>query len=211
MQSPFGIRALTRAHRRNRARNRKTGIDHEREHEHDYDDAAKCWKKAGCLGGSRGGRGPGNRFVQARLTAIRGVLVNDSALGCLVDGRNHGLYVLRFRFRIGARNAFLHLAQASKDTSIAERTHCCLTSAFGGGFCVSHWENCERGGSRTGERLSRRDAPLRGQGRIASTTLRGQSEVVRPYWRVCRRSPLTFSRELLVLLPFRARASVLRP
>jgi hypothetical protein len=32
----------------------------------------------------------------------------------------------------------LHLAQASKDTSIAEGTHCCLTRALGGGFCVSH-------------------------------------------------------------------------
>jgi hypothetical protein len=82
----------------------------------------------------------GKRFAQARFAALRSILVNDAAFGCLIDGRDHCLHVLHCRFRGCARNAFLYLAQASKDTSIAERAHCCLTSALGGRFCVSHWE-----------------------------------------------------------------------
>src|ERR1700681_439605 len=90
--------------------------------------------------GSLARRLDGKRFVQAHFTALRSILVNDAALGRLIDGGNHGLHVVRRRFRPTARNAFLHLAQPSKDTSVAKRTHCRLTSAFGGGFCVSHWK-----------------------------------------------------------------------
>ena len=62
----------------------------------------------------------------------------STTLGCLIDGRDHCLHVLRFRFRSSSRKTFLHLAQASKDASIAERAHRRLTSALGGGFCVGH-------------------------------------------------------------------------
>src|ERR1700730_3891517 len=97
-------------------------------------------RKTRCLGGGRRGRRSDQRSVQARFAALPSILVDDAALGCLIDGRDHCLHVLRLPFCSSVRNAFLHLAQASQDTSIAERAHSCLTSAFGGGFCVSHWE-----------------------------------------------------------------------
>jgi hypothetical protein len=132
------------------------------------------------------------RSVQACLAAIRSILVNNPALGCLVDGRDHCLHILCLRFCSSGRNAFLHFAQARKNTSIAERAHGCLTSAFGSRFCVGHWKrrNCERGGSRTGGHLSRRDALIRTRGSgTALTTRPGQSEAVR----LCRRSCEPFS------------------
>ena len=91
-------------------------------------------------GQSLPGLADGNRFVQAGFTAIRSILMNDAPFGCLIDSGDHRLHILRLRFRVRNRKAFLHFAQASQDTSITEGTHGRLTSALGGGFCVSHLE-----------------------------------------------------------------------
>ena len=156
------------------------------------------------LCGRRNGR-PDQRFVQAGLSAIGGIPVDDAALGCFIDGRDHCPHIFRFRFGAGTGDAFLHLAQARQDTSIAQGAHSCLTSAFGGGFCIGHWKtkNCERGGSRRGRRVSRRDRLSVGLQQL--TRRRGRSEAVLPYQHSCGRSSQPFP-ALVPRLPSRLSA-----
>lgn|GEM_PF-5879750 len=181
MQSPFGL--LTRAHARNRNRQRSITSRSTRTITKDV-----SMRETRCLG-SRGSGRPDKRFVQAGLSAFGGIPVDDAALGCLINGRDHCPHIFRFRFRTGARDAFLHFAQARQDASVAQGAHSCLTSAFGGGFCIGHWKtkNCERGGSRRGRRVSRRD-PLGCGGRQRLTRRRGRSEAALRYRRSCGRS-----------------------
>lgn len=161
-------------------------------------------------GGSRG-RWSDQGFVQARFPAVGRILMDNAPLGCLIDGGDHCLHVLRLRFRPWARNAFLHLAQASKDASIAERAHRRLAGALGGGFCISHWETRKFvSGEARGEGATCQDtmrsfaAPLRVE--CASTTRRGQSEAARRSRPSCRRSTQALSLELPARLPFRVLA-----
>lgn len=77
-------------------------------------------------------------LVQTRFAAIRGVAMNDPALGRFIDGGDQRAFCLLIFLAGVARDGFVHLPQASEDATITERAHCGLARAFGGGFGIGH-------------------------------------------------------------------------
>ena len=75
---------------------------------------------------------------QARFATTGGVLVDDAALGCLINGRNQLANARHVGCSSAARHCFVHLAQTCEHAAVAERTARRLTGAFGGGFRVGH-------------------------------------------------------------------------
>jgi hypothetical protein len=82
-------------------------------------------------------RGRSGHFLQARFPAIRGVAVNDPALGRFIDCRNECAKVFPGRF---ARNAHspLERTQPCLHTPVVKRTRHRLSGALGCGLRISH-------------------------------------------------------------------------
>jgi hypothetical protein len=79
----------------------------------------------------------GEQFVQARFAPLRGVAMNDAALGRFIDRRNESAHFVGIEFGRGTR-PLLHAAETRDDAAIAERLARGLAGTFRRGFCVSH-------------------------------------------------------------------------
>ncbi len=79
----------------------------------------------------------GDHFIEARFATVRGIPMDDAALGRPIDGRDERANI--FGGRLGRRaSALLQFAQPASHTAIVERARDALSCAFGRRSCVSH-------------------------------------------------------------------------
>ena len=102
--------------------------------------------------------------MQARFPTIRGVAVNDSALGRFIDCRNECAKFFRSRFARTPHSP-LERTQPCSHTPVVKRTPHRLPGALGCGLCISHWlkGKCLRGLEARGARQSCQDVTEPGE------------------------------------------------
>jgi hypothetical protein len=79
------------------------------------------------------------QVIEPRLAPIRGVFLNDAALGCFIDCGNQKTNLICVRCGVRTAGVLLHSAKTRENAAIAKRPARRLSSTFSGGFRVGHF------------------------------------------------------------------------